>query len=339
MKLAYRDIEGFVNNPLKAARVILVFGPDAGLVGERSAIIGKTVVSDLNDPFNVAVLTPSLLIDDQARLFDEANALSLMGGDRLIRIESADDKITTLLKAYLEKPSMHSLVLVSAGELGTKSTLRALCEKAKNAAAVPCYIEDEKDLTRFIRQVFQSENKLIDQDAIYWLIANISGDRRKVRSELDKIITYKGNEKSAVSLQDVSEICGEAGAQSFDDLVYSVASRNSASALKAYNTLSGEGVVFVSILRALQAHFRKLHIVRSHMLEGRSYDEAVKFLTPPIFFKREAAFRSQIQFWSLNSLNQILVRLMELEAQCKQTAIPVETLCAQAILSLSKMRS
>ena len=54
MKLSYRQIEPFVAKPDPAARVILIYGPDAGLVRERAAIIGKSVVADLNDPFNVA---------------------------------------------------------------------------------------------------------------------------------------------------------------------------------------------------------------------------------------------------------------------------------------------
>ena len=146
MKLAFRDIEPFVKKPDPAARVILVYGPDDGLMRERSKAIGGTVVEDLNDPFNVAALSADLLLEDPAKLNDEANAMSMMGGDRLIRIENATDKLTPLLKEYLEAPSAHSLIILEAGELGPRSSLRQLCEKAKNAAALPCYVEDERDL-------------------------------------------------------------------------------------------------------------------------------------------------------------------------------------------------
>ena len=67
MKLTYRQIEPFVKSPDKAARVVLVYGPDIGLVSERSEIIGKTVVADLNDPFNVADISAGILADDPAR--------------------------------------------------------------------------------------------------------------------------------------------------------------------------------------------------------------------------------------------------------------------------------
>ncbi len=181
MKLSFRDIEPFVKKPDPAARVVLLYGPDHGLMKERAQIIGKTIVADLQDPFNVANLTAELLCEDPARLSDEASALSMMGGDRLIRISDASDKLTTLIKSYLEAPSPHALVVLEAGELGPKSSLRALCEKSKQAVALPCYIDDERTLERFIGETLKSTQKNIDPEALQWLSANISGDRLKVR--------------------------------------------------------------------------------------------------------------------------------------------------------------
>ena len=87
MKIAFRDIEGFVRQPSPAVRVILVYGPDQGLMRERAKSMAASVVEDLNDPFNVAVLSSDALKEDPARLSDEANAMSMMGGKRLVRVE------------------------------------------------------------------------------------------------------------------------------------------------------------------------------------------------------------------------------------------------------------
>ncbi len=339
MKLNFRQIEPFVKSPDKAARVILVYGPDQGLAKERCAVMGKTVVADLNDPFNVCALTADIIVDDPARLSDEAGAISMMGGDRLIRIDGATDKITTTVKLYLENPSDSALVIIQAGELGPKSALRKLCESAKNAAAVPCYVEDERDVSRFIRETLQAENLNAQSDAVAWLAANISGDRAKVRSELDKLITYKGDEKTPISLRDVQAACGAAGAQGFDDLVYNVAGRNAQAALKAYATLLEEGTPFIALLRSLQNHFRRLHATKSYMQSGMDMDSAMKKLSPPIFFKQAPMFKSQLNSWSMPALENVLYKLGELEAQCKQTGMPVETLCSQAILGISKSRA
>jgi len=297
-----------------------------------------SVVEDINDPFNAVTLSTNILTEDPARLNDEAGAISMMGGDRLIRIEDASDKITQLIKTYLKTPSDSALIILEAGELSPRSSLRKLCESAKNAAAVPCYIEDERDLSRLIRETCQTAQINIDQDAVSWLAANISGDRQKARSELEKLITYKGTDKAPITIENVRACCGEAGALALDDLVYATAGHNTANALKTFNQLMEEGVSFVVILRSLQTHFRKLHLAKSKIEAGDAPESAMKAISPPIFFKQQPAFKNQLHRWSLPGISKILQRLTDLEAQCKQTGMPVETLCAQAVLGISKSR-
>ena len=338
MKLTFREIEPFVKKPNPAARVVLIYGPDDGLMRERSKMISHSIVKDLNDPFNVAVLSTDIILADPARLSDEANAISMMGGGRLIRVENASDKLTTFLKLYLENPSPHTLVVLEAGELTTRSSLRLLCEKSPKAAALPCYVEDEQGLSRLIRETFQAENIRIDADAVSWLAASIGGDRARARGEMEKLIVYKGADKTPLTLAEARECCGDAGADSLDDLIYSVAGRQGAKALTVYNRLLAEGVAFISILRSLQNHFRRLHLTKSRIEQGDPMDMAMKSLNPPIFFKQESAFRGQLQTWSPQSLEKILNRLLDLEAECKRTNAPADTLCAQAVLGIASMR-
>jgi len=338
MKLGYRDIETFVKNPNPAARVILVYGPDSGLMKERAKTMGLSAVDDINDPFNAVTISNSALAEDPARLSDEANAMSMMGGQRLIRVEDASDKLTTYIKAYLEAPNDSALIILEAGELSPRSSLRKLCEKENNAAAIPCYIEDERDLSRLIRETVQAANLGIEPDAVSWLAINISGNRQKARSELDKLIIYKGNDNSPITTAEALEICGESGAAALDEFVYAVAGNQSERALRLLAQMGEEGIVFMATLRSLQNHFRKLHLTRATMEQGETIEAAMKKLSPPIFFKQQNAFKAQVNRFSLNALSQILDRLNTLESQCKKTGAPVETLCAQTVLGISMMR-
>jgi DNA polymerase-3 subunit delta len=335
MKLSWKEIEPFVKRPDARARAILIYGPDDGLMRERSGTIGKTIVADLNDPFNVAVLSSETLSGDPARLADEAMAMSMIGGARLIRIEGASDKLTVLLKEYLASPSHENLVIVETGELGPRSSLRLLFEKAPNAAAIPCYVEDERAVMGLIREIVSADGMTIQNDACAWLSQNISGDRRRARGEVEKLILYMGAQKN-IKLDDVMAACGEAGDQSLDDLIYCMGAGKTDAALRAYTKLIGEGVAMITILRSLQNHFRRLHYIRAVMEEeGASADEAMKKLQPPIFFKNTDPFKAQLRKWSDDKLLAILTRLSAVEAQTKQTGAPAETLGAQVILSLS----
>ncbi len=335
MKLGWKDIEPFVKKPNPKARAILVYGPDDGLIKERADTMGLSAVADLNDPFNVAILSGDMLSEDGARLSDEANAMSLMGGSRLIRVEGASDKHTTLFKEYLANPSAENLVIVRAGELGPKSSLRMLFEKSDTAAAIPCYVDDERGVANLIRQTLTENGYTIQSDAMAWLSANISGDRLRVRMEIDKLMVYMGRDSKIVTFEDARAACGEAGDQSLDDLIYAIGNGKIETALRAYNKLIEEGVAAVTILRSLQGHFRRLHYTKSLMRDGLDADEAMKKLQPAVFFKFADSFKSQLRKWSEAKLLSFQQRLSTVEAQTKQTGTPVETLCSQVILSLA----
>ena len=73
-------------SPPKGLSIALVYGPDAGLVQERTEKLLKTVTPDLTDPFNAADLGEAALLADPARLADEAAAISMMGGRRTVRV-------------------------------------------------------------------------------------------------------------------------------------------------------------------------------------------------------------------------------------------------------------
>ncbi len=335
MKLGWKDIEPFVKNPNPKARAILVYGPDDGLVKERALSMGQTAVADMNDPFNVAILSGEILSDDPARLSDEAHAMSLMGGARLVRVEGASDKHTTLLKEYLANPSTENLVILEAGELGPKSSLRMLFEKSDAAAAVPCYVDDERGVSNLIRQTLSASGYTIQSDAVAWLASNIAGDRLRVRMEIDKLMIYMGAQSKTVTFDDARAACGEAGDQSLDDLIYAIGNGKIEVALRAYNKLIDEGVAAVTILRSLQGHFRRLHYTRSLMKDGLDADEAMKKLQPAVFFKFSDSFKSQLRKWPEARLLNFMQRISSVEEQTKQTGTPVETLCSQVVLSLA----
>jgi DNA polymerase III subunit delta len=79
MILAKRpEIERFLKAPDPAIRAAVIHGKDRSGVAERAEILCKTVTPDLNDPFNVTVLTDSDIDGDETRLEEALTAMSLM---------------------------------------------------------------------------------------------------------------------------------------------------------------------------------------------------------------------------------------------------------------------
>ncbi len=344
MKLAFRDIEPFLKKLNPAMRAVLVYGPDSGLVQERAAILAKQVVADLDDPFNAAHLTGDVIAADEARLADEANAQSLMGGKRLVRITSAGNELAVPLKAYLKgTPNPECVLIIEAGDLRPKDALRKVCEEAPMAAALPCYIEDERALSGLVRDMLRAEGYQIQTDAAAWFAAAIKGDRMRARMEIEKLLLYMGAglpphaaagpQQKTVTLEDVKNSSGDAGTQNIDDLVYAALDGKTQQSLHSFSRLIAEGTPEMVLIRSLQNHVLRLHAVKALMEQhGEPIETAIKSLQPPVFFKQEDQFKAQLRKFSLPRLREILFEINALEASVKQTGPRPETLIGSFLL-------
>src|ERR1700689_5955581 len=74
------DVDAFVARPDPARPVVLVFGPDAGLVSERANALVKASVDDVNDPFALARLEGEDVTAEPSRLVEEAQTIPLLAG-------------------------------------------------------------------------------------------------------------------------------------------------------------------------------------------------------------------------------------------------------------------
>ena len=66
----------------------------------------------------------------------------------------------------------------------------SLCERAKNAAALPCYADSERDLERLIDGEMRAAGLTLKPDARAMLIPLLGGDRAASRNELRKLALY-----------------------------------------------------------------------------------------------------------------------------------------------------
>src|SRR3954464_13434920 len=93
MILAKRpDIDRFLAKPDPGIRAVVIHGKDRSGVAERAQVLCKAITPDLNDPFNVTVLTDSDIDGDEARLEEALTALSMIGGRRLVRVRLGSEK-------------------------------------------------------------------------------------------------------------------------------------------------------------------------------------------------------------------------------------------------------
>src|SRR5689334_16362183 len=90
---------GFAKESDPAVRAVLPFGTDDGLVAERGKALALSICPDLADPFHVVDITGDALKQDPARLADEFQSMSLMGGRRVVRVRPAAEECVAAVEA------------------------------------------------------------------------------------------------------------------------------------------------------------------------------------------------------------------------------------------------
>ncbi|MCH7887643.1 MAG: DNA polymerase III subunit delta [Proteobacteria bacterium] len=335
MKLTGARVDSFIRRPDPAARAVLVYGRDGGLVRERADALARGVVPDLGDPFRVSELTPAQLSDDPARLADEAAALSFTGGRRVVRVRPITDALAELFQRFLAAPAGDALVVVEAGDLAKRSRLRLLFEQAANAAAVPCYPDDGVRLRRLIEETLAGPGFSIEPEALDFLESTLGGDRLATRAELEKLTTYMGSERR-ITLAEVAACVGDSSIITLDGVAFAAAAGDLARLERTLARAYLEGAAPVALLRAMARHLQRLHRAAGLVARGDSADAAMASLRPRPHFSVADAFKRQLTQWSVGRLVGAMEIVLTTEIACKTTGTPAALVCSRALMRIAR---
>ncbi len=329
-------IESFLKNP-GSTSIILIYGPDSGLVSERAQHLVKSVLGNTDDPFRYAEIT------DSSRLLEEATAASLTGGRRVVRLRDAGDAAAKPTEALL-KNAADALVILEAGDLTPKSKLRALAEKSQAAAAIACYAVDAARLPRIIAERLRAQNIGIETEAASWVSNNITGEEGAIRQAVELLTLYAGpagrQGGAPLTLTDVTAALADGGETSIQDAIDATLTGNPQAADRAITLAFDEGVSPVALIRVLLGELMRLRVAASQLGPNTSIQEAVSSLRPPVFFKRVPIFTRALSLWPQAALTETIRLGLAAEAACKSTHTPDQAYCRQMLLGLaSKARA
>ena len=330
MKLDARRVAAFLRDP-GAARIVLLHGEDEGLVRHRADALTMAVVGARDDPFRVAWLSR----EDHSRLLEEASAIAMLGGRRVVRVRDAGDALAPVVQLVAAGAGDSLVVLETSGALPARSKLRALVEGLPAGAAIACYPEEGRALEEGVRSALKEAELTLDADAMAWLLDRVGSDFAATRGEIEKLRLYAGAERR-LDLDDVRACVGDAAAGAFDDAVFAATSGDAAAADRAIERALAEGIAPVAVTRGVLSHLVRLHLARGHMAAGASAEQAAGRLRPPVFFKRAAEFTRALEQWSGEKLLHAMGETRRVELLCKQTGAPDDLLVRRLLLALAR---
>jgi DNA polymerase-3 subunit delta len=328
------DVDRFLAKPDPAQPIVLVFGPDAGLVRERVDALVRSSVDDPNDPFMLARIDGDELAGNPSRLVEEAHTIPLFGGRRAVLVKAGTRNIAAAVEAVIASPSNECRIVIEAANLGKSAPLRALCEKAKVAAVLPCYADNERALVQLIEEEMRAANLTIAPDARAALIALIGGDRLSSRNEIQKLALYARG-KSSVDLADVTAVVADASDMALDDVVDAAFAGRTGETDGEFAKARASGASPAAIVSAAIRHVANLHKMKMAIEGGDSIDIVMKRAAPPVHFTRERRVGEALRAWTPARLLRAMEHLAEASLEMRRNAALSETIALRTLLSLA----
>ena len=329
------DVDRFIARPDPRQPIVLVYGPDAGLVRERVDALVRASVDDPNDPFAFVRIEGEELSANPSRLVEEANTIPLFGGRRavLVRVNPRYNLVPALT-TLIESPSPDCRVIIEAGELRKTSPLRTLCEKAKTAAALPCYLDNAQAISSLIDDELRAARLTIAPDARTALAALIGGDRLASRGELRKLALYaQGRER--IELADVMAVVSDASDMALDGVVDAAFAGEPRAVETEFAKARAGGSSPAAIVSAAIRQVANLHKMKLAVEEGDSLEFAMKRGAPPVHFSRAKPVEAALRAWTPARLLRAMAQLAETSLEARRNAPLAETIAQRALLSIA----
>jgi DNA polymerase-3 subunit delta len=329
-----KDVDAFLARPDSGHPIILLYGPDAGLVRERADALMASAVDDPSDPFSLVRMDGDDLAAEPSRLVEEAMTVPLFGGRRAIRVRAGGKNFASGVETLTDSPLQDCRVVIEAGELRPESPLRKACERARTAVAIACYPDGERDIAKLIDDELRTSSLRIAPDARASLVALLGGDRQASRNELRKLALY-AHGAGEVTLDDVMAVVADASELKLDPIVDGAFAGNSAMVEVEFTKAVTAGTYPGVIMSAAQRQAALLHKASLAVEDGAPVSAVVESGFPRLHFSRksvvETALRNLTPARLVLIIDQLAIAALEMRKQSSLAAV----IAQRALLSIA----
>ena len=333
--LKAHEVERFLRRPDLEAGVLLVYGPDTGLVRETAQKLVRHYAGSGAGDMGLVTLDGSELESDPGRLLVEARTGSLFGDRRVVRVRGAGKSLTAPLSELIEDPA-GAIVVLEAGNLLPRDALRALVEAARTARALPCYADSDETILGLINESFSRAGIRTEPDVATTLRDTLGNDREITRRELEKLVLYAAQSK-VLTRDDVLVLCADNAALVLDEVADAIGTGHAERLDAALSRALAAAVNPQQLLAAVTQHFAQLRRWRTFVDAGTAPRDVLEGARPKPHFSRKASLEQQLRLWSDGSLAIAGERLHQAVGDTRKNYGRAETLTRRVFLALAQM--
>ncbi|MEO7634051.1 MAG: DNA polymerase III subunit delta [Sphingomicrobium sp.] len=333
MKPAKGAIGRAVDQPDQRHRLFLMFGPD----NAQARALGDRLVEALGA--SRLLISGASVKSDPASLADEAGAMSLFGGKRVVWVEPAGEDVLAGVTALFEAPPPESPVVAIAGELKSSSGLRKLAEGSPLAVAIGCYPPSDEDAVRMVVEIGRRHGLEIASEVAARVAASCDNDRALVAQELIKLALYLDASTNAPRRLE-HDALDAVGAENAEGNMLRLAdwalNGDLARLTGELAHLSAAGSEAIPVVRALQRRLLQLAPARAQVERGRSPNDVMAALGKSLFWKDKELLGQLLTKWDAKRLSALSERVGALERDLMFSPVPERDALGEELIAIAR---
>ncbi len=332
MKASKSNIGRSVDQPAPNIRFYLFHGPDEAQSRALAARLLDALAATKSAVPSGAVKA------DLALLADEAGAMSLFGGKRLIWIEPAGEEIAGGVEALLEANGAESPTVAIAGALRRTSTLLKLAESSPSALAFASYAPEGADAERMVAEVGRRLGLKISPPVAARVADSSGNDQAIVAQELQKLALYVDASPQSPKELDHDAIDAVGADLREGEILHladlALAGRVRDLALELSNLPAG--VESIPVVRALQRRLLQLAPARARIERGESSDSVMTSLGKSLFWKDKPMVAKMLSAWDAKRLATVAERVAKLESDLMFSSVPDQQALGEELIAIAR---
>ena len=303
--------------PEPARAGLLIFGADAMRVAlKRQEAIAALIGPEGEAEMRLVRMSGSDLRKDAALLPDAIKEVGFFPGPRVAFVEEASDGLVETIGAALRdwKPG-DAVIVVTAGGLTGKSTLKGLFEKAPNAVSIGLY-DDPPSRDEIEAELKRAGLSRIAPEAMADLTVLARAlDPGDFRQTLEKVALYKHGDDTPLTTAEVAAMAPATLEAELDEVLHAAAEGRARDVGMLMRRLEGQGVVPVTICLMALRHFRGLHVAATD-----PGGVAAGLMKARIFGPRRDQMQRQAQAWGVKPLESVVAQLLETDLTLRSSS-------------------
>ncbi len=264
--------------------------------------------------FEQYIFSQEEIIKNKKKLDEQLENTSLFSKNKIIIINEVSEKLKNIIIPILENPKENSKLFLFAENLDKKSSIRSFFEKNKALGVIPCYQDNERTLSEYIRKKLNGYEGL-SQDLINTLISNSGLDRKTISNELEKIKNLFLNKK--IDAEKLNTLINNRYNLDFDNLRDNCFSGDQKLLNKNLGSISLQNEDAYFYLNNLNMRIKKLFDLRYEYEKSKNIELAMDNIKPKVFWKDRPIFSKQIKIWNLKKLKDAKELLFNAEMTIK----------------------